>query len=294
MNKLPIAKRVQILNMMVEGSSMRSISRVADVSYNAVDKMLRDAGEACLDMHDELVRGVQSKAVQADEIWSFVQHKEKNRATAKTASAETGDCWTWTAIDADSKLMISYLVGKRSRTSGEAFMRDLASRVAERIQLTTDGFGVYLKAIEKAFGGEVDHAMLTKIYANVAPMKGETRYSPMECVGTKTDVCCGNPDVAKINTSYVERANLTIRMGNRRFTRLTNAHSKKYANHLYALAIFFMHYNFCRIHKSLRVTPAMAAGIADHVWSLEEIIERMDAMQPEPAPRGPYKKRKAA
>jgi IS1 family transposase len=271
---------------------MRAISRLCDVSINTVSKLLEDAGEACLDMHDELVTGVQSKAVQADEIWSFVGHKEKNRTTAKGASAETGDCWTWTAIDADSKLMISYLAGKRSRVSGEAFMQDLASRVADRIQLTTDGFGVYVKAIEKAFGGEVDHAMLTKIYANV-PAKGETRYSPLECVGTKTEISCGKPDETKINTSYVERANLTIRMGNRRFTRLTNAHSKKYANHLYALAIFFMHYNFCRIHKSLRVTPAMEAGIADHVWSVEEIIERMDAMQPEPAPRGPYKKKAA-
>lgn len=292
-NKLPLAKRVQILSMMVEGSSMRSISRVCDVSINTVSKLLVDAGEACLDMHDELVRGVKSKRVECDEIWSFIHTKAKNKAKSKNPdSADTGDVWTWTAIDADSKLMISYLAGQRSAKSGEAFMRDLAGRVTERVQLTTDGFGVYAGAVEKAFGGAVDHAMLVKIYANV-PAPGETRYSPLECVGTKTEICCGNPDKAHVSTSYVERANLTIRMGNRRFTRLTNAHSKKYANHLYALALFFMHYNFVRVHKSLRMSPAMAAGVSDTLWTMEDTIARIDERAPKPGPRGPYKKKAA-
>jgi hypothetical protein len=183
--------------------------------------------------------------------------------------------------------------GTRSAHSGETFMRDLAGRVTDRIQLTTDGYGVYAGAVKKAFGGAVDHAMLVKIYAGVPASPGEARYSPMECIGTKAETCCGNPDQKKISTSYVERANLTIRMGNRRFTRLTNAHSKKYANHLYALAIFFMHYNFVRQHKTLRMTPAMAAGISDHMWDMEEVIMRMDERAPAPKKRGPYKKKAA-
>ena len=293
-NVLPLAKRVQILSMMVEGSSMRSISRVCDVSINTVAKLLKDAGETCLDLHDDLVTGVKSKRVECDEIWSFVGVKAKNKAKSKNPdSKETGDIWTWTAIDAESKLMVSYLAGTRSAHSGEIFMRDLAGRLTERVQLTTDGYGVYAGAVEKAFDGAVDHAMLVKIYAGVPAEAANTRYSPAECVGTKSEVCCGNPDAAKISTSYVERANLTIRMGNRRFTRLTNAHSKKYESHLYALAIFFMHYNFVRVHKSLRMSPAMAAGVSDKLWSVEDIIAEIDKRAAKPGRRGKYKTKAA-
>lgn len=290
MNKLPLAKRVQILSMMVEGSSMRSISRVCDVSINTVSKLLEDAGECCLDLHDQLVRDVRPANVECDEIWSFIHTRSAKKSKAKLDDPEHGDVWTWTAIDADSKLMISYLAGKRSYVSGETFMRDLASRVSDRFQMTTDGWSVYPKAVAKVFGNTIDHAALVKIYSNVKASTGN-RYAPLECVGTKKEACVGSPDLKKASTSYVERANLTMRMGMRRYTRLTNAHSKKYANHVYALALFFMHYNFVRVHKSLRTSPAMAAGVSDRLWSMEDIVEAMDARAEPPKKRGPYKKR---
>jgi IS1 family transposase len=291
-NKLPLQARVQILSLLCEGSSMRSIARVCDVSLNTVSKLLEDAGETCLDLHDTLVRNVKSKRVEADEIWSFIHTKEGNKAKAKTANPEAGDVWTWTAIDSDSKLILTYLAGQRSATSGEAFVTDLASRLADRIQLDTDGFGVYAPTVGRIFRGKVDHAVIAKIYSH-RKTEGQNRYAPLECVGVKKYAATGKPDLAVASTSYVERANLTMRMGMRRFTRLTNAHSKKYANHLYALSLYFMFYNFARIHKTLRVTPAMQAGISDHVWSMEEIVAEIDRRAPKPGPRGPYKKKAA-
>jgi IS1 family transposase len=288
MNKLPLAKRTQILAMLCEGSSMRSISRVADVSINTVSKLLVEAGEACLALHDETVRNVHAERIQADEIWSFCYAKDKNVPAAKDAPEGAGDVWTWTAIDADTKLILSYFVGDRSGQSAIAIMDDLASRITNRPQLTTDQWRGYLGAVEGAFGGDVDYAQLVKIYAQ-GPKAG--RYPQGECVGIKKRKLEGNPDQAHISTSYVERQNLTMRMSMRRFTRLTNAFSKKIDNHIHAIALYFVHYNFCRIHKSLRVSPAMAAGITDRLWSLEDVVARIDADAPAPKARGPYKKR---
>lgn len=290
MNKLPLAKRTQILAMLCEGSSMRSISRVADVSINTVSKLLVEAGEACLAIHDETVRNVKASRVQCDEIWSFCYAKGKNVKGAKAAPEGAGDVWTWTALDADTKLIVSYYVGDRGAGSALELMDDLRSRLSNRVQLTTDGHKAYIEAVEGAFGGDVDYAMLVKIYG---PAIGAGRYSPPECIGAKKHEIEGRPDPAHISTSYVERQNLNMRMGMRRFTRLTNAFSKKLENHVHALALYFAFYNFCRIHKTLRMTPAMAAGITDRLWSLEDIVAKMDAMAPAPKPRGSYKKRVA-
>lgn len=289
MNKLPLAKRVQILAMLCEGSSMRSISRVADVSINTVTKLLVDAGETCLDMHDDLVRDVHASRIQCDEIWSFCHAKQKNVAAAKAAPEGAGDVWTWTAIDAESKLIVSYFVGDRSGDSAINLMDDLRARLANRVQLTTDGHKAYLEAVEGAFGGEVDYAQLVKLYGPTITAPG--RYSPAECIGAKKITVEGDPDRKHVSTSYVERQNLTMRMSMRRFTRLTNGFSKKLENHVHALALYFAFYNFVRIHKSLKVTPAMAAGVTDRLWSLEDIANRIEAGKPAPAKRGPYKPR---
>jgi IS1 family transposase len=289
MNKLPLAKRVQILAMLCEGSSMRSISRVADVSINTVTKLLVEAGETCLDMHDDLVRDVHASRVQCDEIWSFCHAKAKNVPTAKAAPEGAGDVWTWTAIDADTKLIVSYFVGDRSGDSAINLMDDLRARLANRVQLTTDGHKAYLEAVEGAFGGDVDYAQLIKLYGPTQVAPG--RYSPAECTGIKKITVEGDPDKRHVSTSYVERQNLTMRMSMRRFTRLTNGFSKKLENHVHALALYFAFYNFCRIHKTLKVTPAMAAGVTDRLWSLEDIVARIDAGKPAPAKRGPYKPR---
>ena len=291
MNKLPLAKRTQILAMLCEGSSMRSISRVADVSINTVSKLLVEAGEACLAIHDETVRGVKASRIQCDEIWSFCYAKAKNVGTAKDAPEGAGDVWTWTAIDADTKLMVSYFVGDRGGESAMILMDDLRSRLANRVQLTTDGHRAYLEAVEGAFGGDVDYAQLVKIYGSEGGKAAEVRYSPTECTGIRKRGVEGNPDIAHVSTSHVERMNLSIRMQNRRFTRLTNAFSKKLDNHIHALALYFAFYNFCRIHKSLRVTPAMAAGITDRLWTLDDIVAKIDELAPAPKPRGPYRKR---
>ena len=292
MNKLPLAKRTQILAMLCEGSSMRSISRIADVSINTVAKLLVEAGEACLAIHDEHVRNVKASRIQCDEIWSFCYAKAANVATAKAAPDGAGDVWTWTAIDADSKLMVSYFVGDRGAESAMILMDDLRARLANRVQLTTDGHRAYLEAVEGAFGADVDYAQLVKLYGEIGGKTPERRYSPAECTGIRKRRVEGNPDIAHVSTSHVERMNLSIRMQNRRFTRLTNAFSKKLDNHIHALALYFAFYNFCRIHKTLRVTPAMAAGITDRLWTLEDIVAKIDAMAPAPKPRGPYKKRK--
>lgn len=292
MNKLPLEKRRQILAMLCEGSSMRSISRVCDVSINTVSKALVDAGQACIAIHNDKVKDVKSSRVECDEIWSFCYAKKKNVKTAKDAPEGAGDVWTWTAIDADTKLIVSYLVGGRDAEYAMEFMDDLRARLANRVQLTTDGHRAYLEAVEGAFGGDVDYAQLVKIYgASSDSAKG--RYSPAECTGIKKRRVEGNPNVNNVSTSYVERQNLTMRMSMRRFTRLTNAFSKKLENHIHALALYFVFYNFCRIHKTLKVTPAMAAGIADTLWSLEDVIAKVDEMNP-PKKRGPYKKRKKA
>ena len=289
MNKLSLLRRTQILAMLCEGSSMRSISRVADVSINTVSKLLIEAGEACLAIHDETVRNVKASRIQCDEIWSFCHAKEQNVLAAKAAPEGAGDVWTWTAIDADTKLIISYFVGDRGGESAMILMDDLRARLANRVQLTTDGHRVYLEAVEGAFGAEVDYAQLVKRYG--ATISAPGRYSPAECTGIKKIRREGNPDIAHVSTSYVERENLTMRMSMRRFTRLTNAFSKKLENHIHALALYFAFYNFCRIHKTLRVSPAMAAGITDRLWSLEDICAKIDASAPAPKPRGPYKKR---
>lgn len=293
-NVLPLAKRVQILNMLCEGVSLRAISRLVGVSINTVSKLLVDAGETCLDLHDQLVTHVEAKNVQCDEIWSFCYAKQKNVPTAKAAPAEAGDVWTWTAIDADSKLMISYMASGRTGSAAEAFMGDVARRITGRPQVTTDGFNAYPNAVRVAFGKNVDFAQLVKTYAGEQGSGPERKYSPPVCTGAHKVVREGNPDMAKISTSHVERANLTMRMGMRRFTRLTNAHSKKYANHLYALALFFMHYNFVRQHKAHKLSPAMAAGLTDRLWSMEDIAERIDIRVNQPKQRGSYKKRPKA
>ncbi len=294
MNKLDTAKRVMILNMMIEGSSMRSISRVVGVSINTVTKLLVEAGEACAAYHDETVRSVTASKVQCDEIWSFCYAKDKNVPTAKAAPEGAGDVWTWTAIDGDSKMILSYEVGDRSGATAIEFMDDLRDRLANRVQLTTDGHKAYLEAVEGAFGGDVDYAMLIKLYGGPTGSRGhEKKYSPAECTGIKKERVVGSPDIDHVSTSYVERQNLSMRMGMRRFTRLTNGFSKKLENHLHMLSLYFVHYNFVRIHKTLKCTPAMAAGVSDTLHDMEWVVGLIDAAAPAPKKRGPYKKRVA-
>lgn len=276
MNKLPIEKRVQIINLLVEGSSLRATSRIADVSINTVTKLLVDVGRACQKFHEEKVVGITSRRIQADEIWSFVYSKEKNVPSGM--EDEAGDVWTWTAIDADSKLIVSWLVGDRDADSANVFMNDVASRLTNRVQLTTDGLHAYLEAVTDSFGSQIDFAMLQKIYAKSGNAgSAEKKYSPAECTGCKKTTISGNPDPKHISTSYVERQNLTMRMHMRRFTRLTNAFSKKIENHCYAIALHFVYYNFVKQHKTLRVTPAMAAGLTKRFMSLEDIVRLTDA-----------------
>jgi IS1 family transposase len=260
--------------MMVEGMSIRSISRLTGASKNTIVKLLADAGAACSDYQDRTLRGLTCQRLQLDEIWSFVYAKAKNVRAAKSAPEIAGDIWTWTAIDADTKLIASWMIGDRSGATARVFVADLASRLTKRAQITTDGHGAYLQAIDDAFGIDVDYAVLEKVYA--APVEGQKRYSPPVCVGAKRKEITGRPDQAHISTSYVERQNLNIRMGNRRFTRLTNAFSKKVENHVHALAIYFMHYNFARIHQTLRVSPAMAAGVSKTLWSMTDIAAMVD------------------
>lgn len=270
MNKLSVQKRAQIIGMLVEGNSLRATSRMADCSINTVTKLLVDVGTACAEYQDKTLRNLPCNRIQCDEIWSFCYSKEKNVPEEHKGEFGYGDVYTWTAMCADTKLVPSFMVGKRDAEYGNAFMQDLADRLSNRVQLTTDGHKVYLNAVEKAFGSEIDYAMLVKVYGTTSK-EDQRRYSPVECTGAELVPITGNPDEKHISTSYIERQNLTMRMSMRRFTRLTNAFSKKIDNLYYSVALHFMHYNFARVHKTLRVTPAMEAGVADHVWTLEEI-----------------------
>lgn len=289
MNVLTIEKKAQILGLLLEGSSMRSITHLVGCSINTVTKLLIEAGTACNVYQDETLRNLDCKRIQCDEIWSFCYSKEKNVALEDKGILGYGDVYTWTAICSDTKLVPSFMVGKRDEEYAHAFIEDLASRLANRVQLTTDGQKPYLQAVEGAFGGNIDYAMLVKHYSNPGEAKqAQKRYSPSQFISSDKRRISGNPDIKEVSTSHVERQNLTMHMGMRRFTRLTNGFSKKIENLECAVALHFMHYNFGRIHKTPRVTPAMEAGISDHVWSLEEIA----ALVPEPIPakRGSYKK----
>ncbi len=259
---------------MVEGMSLRAISRITGASKNTVVKLLEDAGEAFSNYQDRTLRGLTCKRLQVDEIWAFVYSKAKNTPTAKAASEGAGDCWTWMAIDADTKLIPSFYVGARDAYAAQAFIGDLASRLTNRVQLTSDGHKPYLEAVEQSFGADIDYAMLIKHYGE--PTGGIGRYSPGECVGIDLRRVEGRPEIAHVSTSYAERANLTLRMGSRRFTRLTNAFSKKVQNHEHSVAIHTMHYNFVRIHQTLRVTPAMAAGVSDTLWELADMVKVLE------------------
>src|SRR6266481_223644 len=268
MNCLDTQTRSQIVRCLVEGCSIRSTARMTGASKNTIIKLLNDLGAACAEYHNRNVRNLKVRRMQADEIWCFVGAKAKNVSAAKKQEG-WGDVWTWVGIDADTKLVLSYLVGGRDGGWAKDFMQDCASRIRNRVQITTDGHRVYLDAVENAFGADIDYAQLQKIYG--APAENETRYSPAKCIGCDMKVVSGNPDPKHVSTSFVERQNLSMRMSIRRFTRLTNAFSKKIENHAAAVAIWFMYYNFCRVHQTLRVTPAMEAGISNHVWTIEEM-----------------------
>jgi IS1 family transposase len=272
MNRLKRAKQAEIIAALTEGCSISSTSRMTGVSKVTILKLICDLGSACAEYQDRALRNLKCKRLQCDEVWQFCYAKEKNVPADKKGQFGYGDVWTWAAIDADTKLVPAFMVGNRDAKSATMFIDDLKSRLASRVQLTTDGLKVYLEAVEGAFGADIDYAMLIKIYGS---SQEEVRYSPAECIGTETKIIQGKPDMKHVSTSYVERQNLTMRMSMRRFTRLTNGFSKKIENHAYAVAIYFMHYNFCRVHKSLRVTPAMEAGLTDHVWTIEEMLDKV-------------------
>jgi IS1 family transposase len=277
MNVLTIAKRAQVLSILVEGMGINAACRVTGVSKNAVLKLLAHVGAACAAYQDRVMRNLPCKKVQCDEIWAFVGMKQKNVPEALKGVFGYGDVYTWTAIDADTKLMPCWNIGTRGAESAYDFIHDLASRLANRIQLTTDGHKAYVVAVEDAFGADIDFAQLVKMYGTLGQTSDDARrYSPAECTSIKKERITGNPDMREVSTSYVERANLTMRMSMRRFTRLTNAFSKKLANHAHAISLNFMVYNFCKIHSSIRVSPAMAAGIDDHLWSIEEVVMMAD------------------
>lgn len=272
MNILATDKRAQILNCLAEGCSMRSTARLTGVAKKTVERMLVSAGTACAAYMDKVMVNLPCKLIQVDEIWSFTHCKQANVPEHLKERKDIGDTWTWIAMDSQSKLIPCWHVGKRDATDAYKFINDLAPRLASRVQLTSDGLKAYVEAVEGAFGSEIDYAQLIKLYGNGQPGT-EVRYSPPVCTGARKHCITGRPDRKLISTSHIERQNLTLRMSNRRFTRLTNAFSKKLENHKHAAAIHFMFYNFCRIHTTLRVTPAMEAGITDHVWTLAEVVE---------------------
>lgn len=293
-NRLSLYKRTKILHMLVEGSSMRAISRVIGCSINTVTKMLIEAGEACLEYHDENVRDLNSKRVQCDEIWSFNYAKQKNVDAAKKAPTFTGDIWTWTSIDTDSKLICNWFVGGRDAEYANVFLNDLAARLSNKVQLTIDGHKAYLNAVDSAFGNDIDYAMLVRLYG-LSPDAGKGCYSPAQCNGAKKKAAKGEPEEEHISTSYADRQNLTMRSSMRRFTRLTNGFYKKYENHCHALALYFVYYNFCRQHKSLGgVSPAMEVRLTKTLHDLEWIVGLMDARAPKPGRPKSYKKRKTS
>ena len=290
MNKLTNEKRAQILSVLCEGMGINAATRITGASKNTVLKLLADAGEACAKYQDEAMRNLTCKRVECDEIWSFVGMKQKNVPEELEGILGFGDVYTWTAIDSDTKLIPCWHVGTRGLESAKAFISDMASRLANRVQLTTDGHKAYIEAVEESFGRDIDFAQLIKIYGTLGQSTNDARrYSPSEFTGSEKRVITGDPDMKKISTSYVERQNLTMRMHMRRFTRLTNSFSKKLENHMHAISLYFMFYNFCKIHKSLRVTPAMAAGVSTTLWEISDIV----ALIPEEMPkkRGSYKKR---
>jgi len=274
MNKLPSDKRAQALQMMAEGVSLRAITRLTSISRTTLIKLLEDAGEAFSEYQDRTLVNLPCKRLQLDEAWAFCYAKQKNVATAKAAPEGAGDIWTWVGLDADTKLVVSWYVGSRDGEAAKTFVDDLAPRLASRVQLTSDGHKPYLEAIEGAFGSNIDYAMLVKVYG--PSLEGQRRYSPPECQGAIKHRVEGKPDPKHISTSFVERQNLNIRMGNRRMTRLTNAFSKKAANHTHMMAIYFMHYNFVRIHQTLKVTPAMAARVTSRLWEMSDMVKVLD------------------
>lgn len=277
MNRLTTKDRARILSVLCEGMGVNAACRVTGASKNTVLKLLAEAGEACALYQDRVMNGLTCKRIECDEIWSFVGMKERNVPEELRGVVGLGDVYTWTAIDADTKLVPCWHVGNRSIGAARSFMSDLAQRLANRVQLTTDGYKSYLTAVEESFGDDIDFAQLIKVYGTEGQTKDDSRrYSPAECTGTEKKRITGNPDMENVSTSYVERQNLTMRMHMRRFTRLTNAFSKKLENHMHAISLYFMFYNFCKIHKTLRVTPALEAGIDDHVWTLEEVIMMAD------------------
>jgi len=282
MNKLSTAKRCQVLSAIVEGCAVNATARMTGVSVPTILKLVLDAGDACAEAHHETVRAVKAKRVQADEMWSFVGKKERN-ATEADKACGMGDAWVWMALCADSKLIVSYLVGPRTAESAAEFMLDLASRLASRVQLSTDGLRVYVDAVEEAFGADIDYAQLVKQYSST--IEGQRRYSPAECCGALKTPVTGSPDDAHINTSFIERANLTVRMNDRRFTRLTNAFSKKLQNHVASVHLHNFWYNFGKSHRSLpgKITPAMAAGIASRFWTMEDVVALIDKREVEAA-----------
>jgi IS1 family transposase len=283
--------RSQILHLLCEGSSIRSVTRLTGASKNTVIKLLIDAGKACTAFHDANVRNVKAKRIQVDEIWSFTYAKQKNVAGAKAAPDGAGDTWTWTAIDADSKMILSYFIGGRDGECAMWFVDDLRQRLANRVQLTSDGHKAYLEAVEGAFGGDIDYAILHKVYGS-SPESMKGKYSPAECIGTQKHRVEGDPDPKHVSTSYVERQNLTMRMHMRRFTRLTNGFSKKVENHAYAVALHMMYYNFVKLHSKLRMSPAMAAGVSKKLWEIGDIVALVEAEEAKSdRTRGPYKKR---
>ena len=294
MKRLPTHKRVLVLKCLIEGMSIRATTRVTGVAKATIMKLLASADEVCSGYQDEVLRDLPCRRIQADEIWSFVYAKEKNVPRAQNAPPEAGDVWTWVALCADTKLIPTWYVGDRSGASAFELMSDLRLRLAHRVQLTTDGHAAYLEAVEGAFGADIDYARLIKLYGQPPGAEHERRYSPPECIGIDIRRVQGDPNPKHVSTSYVERQNLTMRMGMRRFTRLTNAFSKKLENHGHAIALHVMHYNFCRLHQTLRVTPAMAAGVTDRLWEICDIVRLIDEATPPPGPRGPYRKRNGA
>ena len=270
MNNLPLSKKVQIINLLVEGNSLRATSRITGASINTVTKLLVDVGKACQQFHNENVVEVTTRRIQCDEIWSFVYAKQNN--LPEEMEGNGGDVWTWVGIDADTKLVVSWLVGSRDAESAKIFMNDVYFRLKNRVQLTTDGLFTYLDAVEDTFMGNIDFAQLIKIYGTNT-VEEDRKFSPSHCTGATKIPIIGKPDEKHISTSYIERQNLTMRMCMRRFTRLTNGFSKKIENHCYAIALHFMYYNFCRIHKTLRVTPAMESGLTKDLWEIEDIVK---------------------